>query len=177
MVLIAKLLALALTATATSVLRRDAATVDNDITQDIGPKITTLANDVNGYPASGLTGALAIHTDFQGLSATMIKATKDIQSSGSFSEDDGTTIVADVQALTTPVLGTLSAIASQTEAWEDIPGGQALVLSDLQALNTTFLGFINALSAASPADLVPGITSFKTQIVGAFDSAINAYSA
>jgi hypothetical protein len=60
MVFIAKLLALALTATATPILRRDAVTVENDITQKIGPQTTTLTNDVNGFPASGLSGAVAI---------------------------------------------------------------------------------------------------------------------
>ncbi|GLI74858.1 hypothetical protein PoHVEF18_003106 [Penicillium ochrochloron] len=176
MVFIAKLLALALIATATPILRRDAITVENDVTQKIGPQTTTLNNDVNGFPASGLTGGLAIHTDIEVLSATVNDATNDIKSSGSFSEADGTSILAEVQNLVPTLSGTLAAIGSQAPDWTDIPGGQALVLSDLKGLNTTFIGFTNALIAASPADLVPAAVSVRTQIMGDFNSAIAAYS-
>ncbi|KAF3391679.1 hypothetical protein F1880_007726 [Penicillium rolfsii] len=176
MVLIAKLLALALTATATPVLRRDAAQVGNDITEKIKPEIKTLYNDVQGFPASGLTGALTFQKDAQVLITTVNDATHDVKSSGSFSEDDGETILADLQMLTSPLLGTLSALASQADAWEKIPTGPALVLSDLKGLNATFVDFVNALLAASPADQAPSITSFKTQMVGGFIAAIDAYS-
>ena len=37
---------------------RDAVTVQNDITQQIAPRATALANAVNAFPASGLLGAL-----------------------------------------------------------------------------------------------------------------------
>jgi hypothetical protein len=62
MVAIAKVLFLAVTATA-SMLRRDVVTVEVDITQKIGPQTATLKNDVNSYPVSGLSRALAIHSD------------------------------------------------------------------------------------------------------------------
>ena len=52
-VLSAAVLALAL-----PLVIRDAVTVENDITQKIAPQATTLANAVNGFPASGLVGAL-----------------------------------------------------------------------------------------------------------------------
>jgi hypothetical protein len=175
MVAIAKVLLLALTATAT-ILRRDSAAVEIDISQKIGPQTKNLENDVNSYPASGLTGALAIHSDIQSLTATVINATNDVKSSGSFSEAGGTTILAALQAYMSTILGTLSAIGAQAPAWSNIPGGQALVLSDLKGLNASFIDFTNALIAASPADLVPSATSVKTQIVGGFNSAIDAYS-
>jgi hypothetical protein len=130
-VFIAKLLVLALTAAATPILRRDAVTVEDDISQKIGPQIQTLDTDVNGFPASGLSGVLAIHNDFQNLVTIVNGATSDIESAGSFSETEGTTILPDVQDLTPTLLDILSYITSQVDAWQDIPGGYALVLNDL----------------------------------------------
>lgn len=54
-----KVFLLALTATA-AITRRDAITVQNDITQKIGPQTEALLNDVNGFPASGLGGQLLL---------------------------------------------------------------------------------------------------------------------
>ncbi|OOQ81863.1 hypothetical protein PEBR_41311 [Penicillium brasilianum] len=176
MVFIAKLLVLALTASATPILRRDAVTVENDITQKIGPQTKILDNDVNGFPASGLAGALAIDSDAKTLVTIVNSATSDVYSAGSFSEADGITILADVQELTSSFSGTLATLGDQAAAWADIPGGQALVLNDLQSLNTTFVEFANALIAAVPADLVPSAESIKTQITDAFSSEIAAYS-
>jgi hypothetical protein len=176
MVGIIKVLLLALTVSAASIYRRDAVTVQDDINQKIAPQIATLQNDVNGYPASGLSGALAIHTDIQNLGTIVNGATVDVKSTGAFSEADGTSILAAVQALVPTLLNTLSTLVAQKQAWADIPGGQALLLSDLQSLNTTFTGFLNAVIAASPADLVPSATSVKTQVDGGFSQAIAAYS-
>ena len=52
------LLPFAFSALASPLATRDAITVENDITQKIGPQITTLDNDVNAFPASGVSGAL-----------------------------------------------------------------------------------------------------------------------
>ena len=175
MVDITKLLFLALTATAT-MLRRDAAAVEVDINQKIGPQTTTLTSDVDGFPASGVSGVVAIHADMQALTSTVRDATNDVKSSGSFSEADGTTILADVQAYVSTFLGTLSAIGAQAPAWSALPGGEALVLSDLQSLNASFIDFTNALIEASPTDLVPSATSDQIKLVGGFNSAIAEYS-
>lgn len=176
MVLIAKLLVLALTAAATPILRRDAVTVENDITQKIGPQLTTLNNDINAFHASGVQSASAIHGDFQSLVATVDSAIGDIQNTGSFGTVSGTTILADVQALIPTFLDTLVAIGLQEPAWADLQGGQELVLSDLQSLNTAMNNFMNALTAAEPLLLKSGSLAIKTQLNGAFTTAIAAYS-
>lgn len=175
MATIMRICLLALTATA-AITRRDAITVEEDINQKIGPQITTLLNDLNAYPASGLSGALAIHTDIQGLTATVNNATNDAKSSGSFSEADGTQILTDAQALESTFLDTLKAIGDQAPAWTNVPGGQALVLSDLKGLNASFIDFISSLRSAAPADLGPAFNSIDTQIAGGFNDAIAAYS-
>ncbi|KAM0248663.1 hypothetical protein ACHAQJ_009370 [Trichoderma viride] len=172
---ITKILLLVSTAAAI-VLPRDAITVQNDITQKIGPQWTTLDNDAKAFPASGLTGALSIHSDVQSLVAVTNNATADVKAAGAFSEADGTTILADLQSLIPTIHDALSVIGSQAPAWANIPGGQSLILSDLQHLNSSSVGFLNALITASPADLVPSAASVKTQILGGFNSAIAAYS-
>ncbi|KAE8343225.1 hydrophobic surface binding protein A-domain-containing protein [Aspergillus arachidicola] len=176
MVFIAKLLVLALTAAATPILRRDATTVQNDITQKMGPQITQLNNDVSGFPASGLTGALAINNDVQELVSIVKNTISDIQNTGSFGTVSGTTILADIQNLVPTFLATLVTLDSQYEAWAGIPGGTALVLSNLQSLNTVFTDFTNAVNAAEPFFLKPGGIAIQTQITAAFTTAIAEYS-
>jgi hypothetical protein len=176
MVFVAQLFVLALTAAATPILRRDAVTVENDITQKISPQIQTLYNDVQGFPASGLIGAITIDSDFKTLVATLSSANSDIHSAGVFSEADGISITQAFTSLTSILSGTLSDIQDQTAAWADLPGGQPLVLRKLQSLKTTFDDFAQALTAAEPADLVPSATSLTSQVDNAFASAIAAYS-
>lgn len=175
MVHFTRLLLLASTAAAI-ILPRDATTVENDINQRIGPQWTTLRNNINGYPESGLQGAFNIHDGVQSLVAITDDATADIKAAGSFSEADGTTILTDLESLASTFLGALSAIGDQAHAWANLRGGQAVILSDLQSLNSSFIGFVNALTAASPADLVPAAMSVGTQVADGLNSAIAAYS-
>ncbi|KAL7914060.1 hydrophobic surface binding protein A domain-containing protein [Trichoderma velutinum] len=175
MVNFTKILLLASTAAAT-ILPRDAVTVENDINQKVGPQLTTLSNNINGYPASGLQGAFNIHDNVQSLVTITNAATADIKTAGSFSEADGTTILSDLQSLVPTFLDVLSAIGNQAPVWSHLQGGQAVILSDLQGLNSSFIAFFNALTAASPADLVPATTSVGTQVADGFNSAIAAYS-
>ncbi|PNP59631.1 hypothetical protein THARTR1_00804 [Trichoderma harzianum] len=170
-----KILLLASTAAAINP-PRDATTVANDINQKIGPQWTTLSNNINGYPASGLQGAFNIHDDVQSLVAITNHATANINAAGSFSEADGTTILTDLQSLLPTFFGALSAIGDQAPAWGNLRGGQAVILSDFQGVNSSFIGFFNALIAASPADLVPAVASVETQVAEGFNSAIAAYS-
>ncbi|KAF3070164.1 hypothetical protein CFAM422_006982 [Trichoderma lentiforme] len=175
MVHFTKILLLASTAAAI-ILPRDATTVENDINQRIGPQWTTLSNNIDGYPASGLQGAFNIHDGIQSLVAITNEATSNVDAVGSFSEADGTTILSDLHALVPTFLGALSAIGSQAHAWANLRGGEAVILSDLQSLNSSFIGFANALTAASPADLVPAATAVGTQVADGFNNAIAAYS-
>lgn len=176
MVFIAKILVLALTAAATPILRRDAITVENDINQKIAPQLDTLYHDVADFPASGLAGKVAIQNDFDNLVVVVDDATKDVQSSGSFSEADGTNILGALQSVIPSLSNTLSSIEEEVSAWAGVPGGQALVLSDLRSLKVSFDAFIDALTAAAPSDLVPALASIKDQIDKHFNSAIATYN-
>jgi len=172
-VLSAAVLALAL-----PLVVRDAVTVENDITQKIAPQATTLANAVNGFPASGLAGALGIHTDATGLVTTVNSATTDTKAAGAFSEANAETILGDVQSLTPTILNTLTAIVAKKANFTSLPIGgiPALVLSDLQSLNTSVVSFASALIADAPASLVPNATTLKNTVASAFATAIAAYS-
>ncbi|OBT93936.1 hypothetical protein VE01_08249 [Pseudogymnoascus verrucosus] len=176
MVAIIKLLVLALTASATPLVYRDVITVQNDITQKIGPQINTLNKDVSGFPASGLTGALAIHGDVQTLVSTVNTAITNIKSTGSFGTVSGTTILANIQAIVPDLLATLENIGLQEPSWAQIAGGQALMLSDLHSLNTAFSNYMDAIIGAEPLLLKSGGVAIKAQITGAFTTAIAAYS-
>ncbi|GLA37771.1 hypothetical protein AnigIFM63309_004744 [Aspergillus niger] len=175
MVLIAKLLTLALTAAATPIFRRDAVTVQDDITQKIGPAIITLFNDVAAYPESGSNGALAIHTDFQNLVSIVNSATADVNRAGFFDDDSGTTINNYFQAVTTKLSNVLGIVKDQESDWSDSPGGTTQILDDLEALNTAFDEFADALTTMEPSSLRYQVTSIKTYLDIDFDSAIDAY--
>jgi hypothetical protein len=176
MVAIIKLLVFALTASATPLVPRDAVTVENDITQKIGPQFKTLDTDLNGFPASGLEGALDIAKDLQIVISTMNQATRNIQSTGSFGEADGTTILANLQAHVPLFLATLGKIGSQEPAWATIPGGQDVVLRRLKSLNTAFSDYTNAIIRSEPLLLEAAALAIKAEITLAFKTAIDAYS-
>ncbi|KAL7949440.1 hypothetical protein V8C42DRAFT_310901 [Trichoderma barbatum] len=179
MVAITKFLWLALTATAataTAIIRRDVVTVQNDITQKLGPSLNTLNKDINGFPASGLTGALTIQTDFDNVVAILNTTTSDIKATGSFGVVSGTTILAQIQVLVPTFLASLVAIGAQASSWHSIPGGQALILHQLQAGNTAVSIFLDAIIAAEPLLLKAGSVAIKTQLTGAFTTAIASYS-
>ncbi|KAF8184298.1 hydrophobic surface binding protein A-domain-containing protein [Mycena galopus ATCC 62051] len=156
-------------------LKRTVHKVEADI-QNIGAGATTLSNDVGGYPASGLTGAVAIHADIQGLTATVNNGANDVKATGPLNETDATTILAETAALTSFFREILEALGAQAPSWTNIPGGQALVLSDLKSYKASTIRFLDAMIAAVPTDLVAQTTTIKTQLVEAFNSAINAYS-
>ncbi|KAK6537238.1 hypothetical protein TWF694_011435 [Orbilia ellipsospora] len=177
MVAIFKLLLFTLTCSATPLLRRDVITVENDITQKIEPQITTLNKDVNGYPASGLNGALAIHSDIQQLVATVNTATDNIKSTGSFGTVAGTTIVAQFQSIVPAFLEAIVNLGAQVSDWVNIPGGRQLVLNDLEAMNAAFVGYFDAMIGAEPILLKAGAVALKAQVNGAFVATIAEYTA
>ncbi|KAL7931203.1 hypothetical protein V8C35DRAFT_310668 [Trichoderma chlorosporum] len=179
MVAITKMLWLALTATAataTAIVRRDVITVENDITQKIGPSWNTLNNDVNGFPNSGLPGIIQIRDDFTVLVSDLQTAISHIKTTGSFGTVAGTTILANIQALIPTFLATLVNIGLQEPSWADIEGGTALMLSWLQSLNTAMLNYQDAITGAEPFLLKAGALAIKAQVTGAFTTAIAAYS-
>ncbi|EAU36046.1 predicted protein [Aspergillus terreus NIH2624] len=67
-----------------------------DLNQNIAPQITKLSADVEGFPDSGLDGALAIDTDSKDLVNIFDSATENARNEGSFSFADGVAILADL---------------------------------------------------------------------------------
>ncbi|KAF3386694.1 hypothetical protein F1880_001297 [Penicillium rolfsii] len=177
MVLIAKLLVLALTAAATPILRRDATTVENDINQKIGPQVTTLNNDLRGFPDNGSPGAVTISNDFENLVTIVKSSTSDVQNAGSFSTLSGSTILSDLELLVPQFFDSLVTIEAQALSWFALQGGQQLILANLEKLNTAMNDFMNALTAAEPLTLKPGSLAIKAQLDSGFTTAIAAYSA
>jgi hypothetical protein len=175
MVAVIRLLFLALTATAASIIPRDAITVQNDITQKIGPQLTTLNTNINAYPSSGEDGAKAIHENFATLVTTLNNTVKDIKDTGSFGTVAGTTIIAEIQLQVPTWLATLAAAGAQAPVWEVVKGGKARMLGNLRSLQTAYLGFIDAVTAAEPLLLKAAAIAIKTQLSGAFTTAVEAY--
>ncbi|KAJ7788412.1 hydrophobic surface binding protein A-domain-containing protein [Mycena olivaceomarginata] len=134
--------------------KRTVAQVEADITS-IGNQVKTLDTDLTGFPASGLAGALAIHTAASNLVTTVNTGTTDVKNTGTVSEADGNTILTQVQAIEPTILDALSQITAKQPSFAALPIGgiPALVLQDLKTLNTSTVAFAAALIVAAPADL------------------------
>ncbi|KAF3912815.1 hypothetical protein AA313_de0201647 [Arthrobotrys entomopaga] len=179
MVAIIKLLFFALTASATplAVVQRDKFnSVQNDIAQKIDPQITKLNNDVNGFPVSGLVGALAIENDVQALFLILEMATFNVKATGLFNSIFSITIVDQFQSITATLLDTLAAMSAQAPSWTIIPGGRALILSDLKSLATGFMIYLDAIVKEVYFAVRPDAISIRVKIIDALRVAIAAYS-
>ncbi|KAL6827284.1 hypothetical protein J3E69DRAFT_262410 [Trichoderma sp. SZMC 28015] len=179
MVAITKFFWLALTATtatAAAIVQRDVITVQNDITQKIGPAWTTLNNDINAFPNSGSKGAAAIQSDFTNAIAALDTTTSDIKSTSSFGLVSGTTILANIQQLVPTFLTGLVTLGAQKASWNNIPNGKASILIQLRSADASMSKFLDAVIAAQPLLQKPGGLAIKAQMTGAFATAIAIYS-
>ncbi|KAJ7023287.1 hydrophobic surface binding protein [Mycena alexandri] len=173
------LLSLALVAASLATpLKRTVAQIEADLTT-LQSQVTSLDNNIKGFPASGLTGALEIHDAAAGLESSLNTATSDVKATPTVSEADATTILNTVQNNIEPlVIDALTRIAGDRAAFDAQPiiGLSALVLVDLQTLKNDTDAFSNALIAAAPADLKTQATAIKTAIDAAFSKAIAAFA-
>ncbi|KAM0511612.1 hypothetical protein ACHAPE_009663 [Trichoderma viride] len=165
----------AVAAAATQLLARDTVTVLNDITQQIGPKIATLNEHINAFPASGLSGAEAINKDAEALVGTVKTATGHVKDAGSFDIVSGTNVLAQLQAQVSPVLATLTHIQEKASSWDAIEGPK-LAVKDLEAGKQVFSDYFDAIIAAEPFFQKAGGIAIKEQLMAAFDKTISVYS-
>ncbi|KAF8895811.1 hydrophobic surface binding protein [Mucidula mucida] len=166
------------TAVCSAPTKRTVAQVEADIAT-ISTQVTALDNAITAFPDTGgsLINALAIHSSATTLISTLSTATTDTQNTAAFSEADGSTILASVEAFEPTILHALTGIAAKQPAFAALPIGgiPALVLQDLQNLDAGTAAFADALIAKSPADLVDEANEIKSTIGDAFDTAIAAY--
>ncbi|KAF8189788.1 hydrophobic surface binding protein [Mycena galopus ATCC 62051] len=160
-----------------SPVKRTVAQVEADIAS-ISTQVNTLNAAINGFPASGLVGALGINTDSTNLETTLNTGTTDVKNTGPVDLADGTTILNDVAAIEPNIITALKDIASKASDFASLPIGgiPALVLSDLKTLKTDTDAFSGALIANAPAALVPEASSIQAAIDAAFTTAIAAFS-
>ncbi|OAQ69960.1 hydrophobic surface binding protein A domain-containing protein [Pochonia chlamydosporia 170] len=165
----AKIVIVISVASAASIFGRGATTVTNAINQQIGPLLTEASDDIKEFPASGQIGAFNISQDLLSLSQAFDATTVDVQSSGSFSEKDGSTILASFQALVPTFLGALSTLTSQKKAWATtLPNGQGFIIDHVVRWNDSSIAFMSSVKQALPDTLGPSADSATAQLSGAF---------
>lgn len=169
------LLASTVAAAAVQLLPRDTTTVLNDISQKIAPQIATLSEHINGFPASGLSGAETINKDAKALVEAVKAATGHVKEAGSFGIVNGVSVLAHLQPLLPQVLTTLTHIREKASAWDAIEGPK-LALEDLKAGKDVFSDYLNAIIAAEPILHKPAVAAAETQLMAAFDEAIKAFT-
>ncbi|KAJ6490442.1 hydrophobic surface binding protein [Mycena vulgaris] len=156
--------------------KRTVAQVEAEI-RTISTQFTSLDTAINGFPASGLVGALGIHTAAGTLETPVNQGTTDVKATGTFSEADGATILNSMQAIEPIILDALKGITTKKAAIDSQPITRlsALVLQDLTTLSPDINAFTAALVAAAPADLNAQAIAIQNAIAQAFGNAIAAY--
>ncbi|GES65495.1 hypothetical protein ATEIFO6365_0010041800 [Aspergillus terreus] len=148
-----------------------------DLNQNIAPQITKLSADVEGFPDSGLDGALAIDTDSKDLVNIFDSAAENARNEGSFSFADGVTILADLSPITNTMTGILDGLSAKKDDFNQLvlPAG-SLILSDLQKLNQSSIEYLDALVADSPTAQVPPFVAVRTTWASAFAQTLADYA-
>ncbi|KAJ6111439.1 hypothetical protein N7523_007500 [Penicillium sp. IBT 18751x] len=151
-------------------------TIVDDLNERVSPQVTKLANDVQGFPASGLDGALGIDLDSKDLATVLDSATQNARNTGPFSQTDGVTIIADL----TPIINTFTDLLNGLSAKKDdfnvlVLSAGPLILSDLQKLNQSVVGYSDALIEDAPITQVPAYVAIKNTLAGAFAQTIADY--
>ncbi|KAF7334745.1 Hydrophobic surface binding protein [Mycena sanguinolenta] len=157
--------------------KRTVAQIEADLAS-ISTQVTALDNDVKGFPASGLAGALNINTAATNLESGLNTGTSDVKANGPLDEADGTTILNDVLAIEPVIIDALTRIAAEEPEFAALPvaGIPALVLEDLETLKADIDEFVEAIMSTGPADLAGQATSIRNAIDAAFATAIAAFS-
>ncbi|KAF7350366.1 Hydrophobic surface binding protein [Mycena venus] len=155
--------------------KRTVAQVESDIAS-ISSQVTTLDNDIKGFPASGLVGALVLAAAFPSACFHVLLSINGQKATGSVSEADANTILKSVMAFEPTILDALTQIATKKAAFDALPVGglSALVLQDLQNLKTFTDGFSSALITSAPVRLCCRLER-TTNIDNGFTTAIAAY--
>ncbi|KAJ7815927.1 hydrophobic surface binding protein [Mycena leptocephala] len=160
-----------------NLLKRTVTQIEGDIA-NISSLVNILCDDINGFPASGLAGALSIHQAVGNLVTAFNTATSDIEATGSISEADAQRILATLA----PILSLLEDCTGQMTTKRPnfmalpIGGLQALILQDLKNLKTAIDALLLALGAIIPPDLVAQVGATQTDIDSVFAAAITAFS-
>ncbi|PWY87337.1 hypothetical protein BO94DRAFT_585885 [Aspergillus sclerotioniger CBS 115572] len=164
---------LAVSATASPIIKRDAATVLSDL-ETILSDVETLDSVVSSWDGSLLT-ALTILTDYNNLKSALDTAITDTEATSTLSDSDSSSITSEVQTLGTSIVATLDTIIDK-ESVAASAGVSSTLLSSVETLQTstnTLGADLEAIATSSDAET---IASVVTEVDAAFSSAIAAYS-
>ncbi|KAJ7894850.1 hydrophobic surface binding protein [Mycena olivaceomarginata] len=163
--------------TLAAVLKRDAATVEADLTV-LTSQVTALDNAVQVFPLSGgtLAEAMTVHTNTVNVISTLNTAASDEKAVDTFSKTEGQAILVALEGFEPTILDFLQNIVVRKPAFEVLPGVTAQILQDLNNYLTTGIAFGSTLFNKVPADLDAEVAQFQNNTVSAFEVAIDAYS-
>ncbi|KAJ7604253.1 hydrophobic surface binding protein [Roridomyces roridus] len=160
-------------------LKRTAVQAEADITS-LTAAVTTMRNNIEGFPASGLNGALAIHTASGGVANALVTCTTAVKGTGALAEGDAKTILTAVQALLLIVQDALKQLVEKKSNFASLPGVGSSVLieihGDLVIINTDTVALNAALGvAASATPEKAGFDAVTAASNAALNSALEAF--
>ncbi|KAJ7797771.1 hydrophobic surface binding protein [Mycena leptocephala] len=167
---------LLLAASVANPLKRTVAQIEADIAT-ITTQVSTLHSAVQAFPATGLAGALGIHSDATALETTVNQAAVDLKATGPLSEADASTIINSIVALEPTMLDALQQLIAKEPNFAALPVGgvTALIHQDLLGCLASETAWAQALFAVVPVDLQAKLTGL-TNISTALAAAISVYS-
>lgn len=149
-------------ATSSTLYRRDAATVKQDIST-ISTNLNRVYQDVQAFQGDTLT-ALAINNDANTLSNSLAKAAQDAGASAPFTTADSAAIASSIAALQPNIVATLQLLVSKKPLFQTAALGlsaDGLVESSVQSLKTNtdyFAGNVSRKFVADIQNLAPLVT-------------------
>ncbi|KAJ7578981.1 hydrophobic surface binding protein [Mycena floridula] len=160
--------------------KRTPAQVEADL-DNMTTQVSNLDTAITGFPASGLAGALTIHTDIGNLNTAIQQATTDTMATPPFSEADGNLILTKEKKFLSILVDVMNQLVSKKTSFQGqkalpLGGVPALVLQDLQSLSPNVCALEKAIIAKLPADLVAEMNVIKNSVSSSFATAIAAYS-
>lgn len=130
MVAFMHILLLAVTASAASILHRDAIPLIDIINNEIVPQLNTLQNDVNAFPGSGLNGSITLDNDEDKLSSILDNATSLAHAAGTFGILDTLHVATALAPAVTGSTAYLASLATKVTA--------STLLAEHPSFSTTF---------------------------------------
>ncbi|KAJ7813976.1 hydrophobic surface binding protein [Mycena leptocephala] len=156
---------LLLTASLATPLKRTVAQIEADIAS-ITTQVTVLHSAVQDFPASGVVGALSIHSDATVLETTVNQAAADLKATGPLSKADASIIINSIMAFEPTMLDALQQLIAKHGNFGNIMRGY---------LSASETALAQALFAVVPVDLQAKLTGL-TNVSTALAAAISAYS-
>ncbi|KAG5732413.1 hypothetical protein E4T56_gene11315 [Termitomyces sp. T112] len=152
--------------------------VESDITNGIVPKLSAVITAIEDFSANGgsVDQAMTIHLADDDLNAAIVQVTDDLRRAVCpLSDSDATTILTDLEALSTNINSSLTDIVALKPELDTL-GATPLIQQDLTVVKVSTDALGTALVACVSANIAPAAEQFIAGVDDALAPAISTFS-